>query len=471
MARLGELLVAAGLLSAEQIDRALRAQVMWGARLGTNLVELGLIDLEVLTNNLSRQHRLPAALARHFDKVDKELQLLLSPELAEMYCCIPLMRAGPRRDVVIAAASPLTPKAMARIADDLVVEPHQLIVSVAAELRVRYQLERVYEIARPARFMRTPGERVTPFPQFETLPEFEDSAVNALIVERPAAPQVIEAEAAPTTPVASPTPTAAVPAAPEVVPEVVPEDDLEITVAVADQPSRPTVVARPLEELDDLPADVAVEAAVPRAVEQEASSGRERRRYVRTIADPEPDKAFARIAIRRVAVTPPAGITEPNKETKTLGETTRSIRRATDRERVADLSMDALFRFAPSCHAATMMVVRGQIATSWKGFCRSGAAQPELVVPLDQPGLVPRAVHRNQTARAPSSDLGPIDRRLMSSFGHEDGELLVAPVSIGGDVMCVIAMVVELDAASTTPESIAAAAGAAFARLMRDASR
>ena len=39
MARLGELLVASGLLTPERLEQALRAQIMWGARLGTNLVE------------------------------------------------------------------------------------------------------------------------------------------------------------------------------------------------------------------------------------------------------------------------------------------------------------------------------------------------------------------------------------------------------------------------------------------------
>ena len=462
MARLGELLVAAGLLSAEQLDRALRAQVMWGARLGTNLIELGLIDLEVLTTQLGHQHNLPGAFARHFDKVDRELQALLAPEVAETFCCLPLMRAGARRDVVIAAASPLSKKALLRIADELVVEPDRLIVSIAAELRIRYQLEKVYSIARPARFMRAPGHEVPAFPQFDEVLEFEDSQVDHLVAPTQA-PQIIEPDSERTkrviasTPVHAPTPVASV------------EDDLAIDTALAEQPSGsfPALAA-----LDDLPADVAGEAAVPHAVEHEPSSGRENRKYVRTIGDAaDSERHVARISIRRVVVTPAQGITEPTTRGTTLGEATRAIRRATDRDRVAELSMDALFRFAPSCHAATMMVLRGQIATSWKGFCRSGAPHPELAVPLDQPGLVPRAAHRNQTVRAPSSDLGPIDQVLMVSLGHKVGELLVVPISIAGAVMCVIAMVTETDASAATPESIAAAAGAAFARLMRDASR
>ena len=132
--------------------------------------------------------------------------------------------------------------------------------------------------------------------------------------------------------------------------------------------------------------------------------------------------------------------------------------------------IEALFRFVPSCHAATMLVVRGGMATSWRGFCRSGAPEADVAVPLDQPGLVPRASHRNSTTRAPMSDLGPIDQLLLASLGAT-GELCVVPISISGQVLCVIAMVTEPDAQLGTAESIAVAAGAAFARLMRDASR
>ena len=43
MPKLGELLVASGLLTADQVEQALRAQVLWGGRLGTNLIELGFV--------------------------------------------------------------------------------------------------------------------------------------------------------------------------------------------------------------------------------------------------------------------------------------------------------------------------------------------------------------------------------------------------------------------------------------------
>jgi hypothetical protein len=479
MARLGELLVAAGVLSAEQIEQALRAQVMWGARLGTNLIELGFLDLDSLSSALGQQHGLPAALARHFERVDRELQLLLSPDVAHKFSVVPLLRVGEERQVVIASTAPLPPKALAIVADELCIDPRQLIPSIAAELRVKYQLERVYGITRPSRFMRSPGSSRQ---SFHYIPVDEPESDPELALEQ-------TMERAPTTPYVHENPF----------------DDLSIDVDLGgdeqaveqlgdDDLLEPTIERGPMEarellaNLDDLPAssDSVDDLAVPAAIDQETSSGKERRKYVRTIADgpaerptPAPTPitakepsgpiqgggALGRIAIKRVvkAVEDPGGA-------NTLGQVTRSIRRATDRDKVARQVVDALFRFMPSCHAATLLVVRGGIATSWRGFCRSGAPEAEVAVPLDQPGLVARVTHRNTTARAPMTDLGPLDQLLIASMGAE-GELLVVPVSISNQVMCVIAMVTEPDAQSGTAESISAAAGAAFARLMRDASR
>ena len=127
-----------------------------GRRLGTSLVELGFIDLDGLSNALGYQKHLPAALASHFDRADRELQLQLSANHAEKYECIPLMRVG-KRAVAVAIASPLDARGLAIVGDELGVEPDRVIVAIAPELRVRYALEHVYNIPRPTRFLRAPG--------------------------------------------------------------------------------------------------------------------------------------------------------------------------------------------------------------------------------------------------------------------------------------------------------------------------
>ncbi|HMG52497.1 MAG TPA: hypothetical protein VK601_03420, partial [Kofleriaceae bacterium] len=192
MPRLGELLVATGLLTTEQVEQALRAQVLWGGRLGTNLVELHLLELDPLAKALGRQHRLPAALARHFEKADPVLQARLSPELAERFSCIPLLAMGPEQHVVIAALAPLAPRQLAVIADELAVEVRQVVPAIAGELRIRYQLERVYRIRRAARFLRARGKSIPPFPAFPVLPVQPEPEVEVVVPTLPTTTREIE---------------------------------------------------------------------------------------------------------------------------------------------------------------------------------------------------------------------------------------------------------------------------------------
>jgi hypothetical protein len=523
MARLGELLVAAGLLAAEQVDQALRAQVLWGGRLGTNLVELHYLELDPLSKALGRQHRLPAALARHFDKADPELQRMLSPELAERFSCVPLLRMGPDGHVVVASLTPLQPRQIAVLAEELGVDVPRLVPAIAAELRIRYQLERVYRIRRAARFLRARGKSIPPFPAFQVLPVAPEAELDVapslptstheIAMYQPeaepgAAPGAERRTTEPGTPPRLATEPGA-PAAlrldrartePDLPPELPPaadatEDDL-LPVEV-EPPPAPRESSDDLRELgdeinaafgaafhddldeagahtldDDLAsASGASDAATDGAAVDEASA-RERRTYVRTIADaPSSDSErqalVGRIAIRKVAI----GSAPRVMAGVTLGEATRAIRRSTGRDRVAELVIDTLDRFAPACEAAILLVIRGATAIGWKGFQRAGGGLAEIAVPMDDAGLVPQAVELNVTLRRASGELAEIDRLLLASLGGVDGDLVVVPISIAEQVMCVIAIATAENAPIACAEPIAAAAGAAFARLMRDASR
>ncbi len=155
-ARLGELLLQQELLSPEQITEALRVQVMWGGRLGTVVSELGYLDLDTVSRALGWQHSLPAALGKHFDSADRELQSSFDADLAEWYGCVPLLRVG-KRVIIVAAMSPFDAKATTAVSSALGIKPEQLVVSIAAELRIRYQHEKLYNITRPHRFLRAPG--------------------------------------------------------------------------------------------------------------------------------------------------------------------------------------------------------------------------------------------------------------------------------------------------------------------------
>jgi len=426
MPRLGEQLVAARLLTAEQVEKALQAQILWGARLGTNLIELGLIDLDGLSEALGKQHQLPAACARHFEKADPELQKKLDPAHASVWEIVPLLRLANGK-IAIASMDPLATKAVAQIAAALGCAANDLIVSLAAEQRMRYQLERVYGIAREARFLRSKGASITPFPSLADFEEEERSQV---------------------------------------------EVEIDIPIDIEEAPSRTKEeVAAPAGVASELAALIDAAAADAKPAPTSEPTGRDRRNYIKTLADDAAaSNALGRIAIKKMS-SGPIPIVEGSKTADNLDAATRSIRRATNRDRVAELVMETMQRFAPMCQAAMMVIVRGEIAIGWKHFARDGEVAADIAVPMDQPGLVPVVVATNQTHRKACGDLRPIDQALLRALGREDGDLVVVPVPIGGNVMCMIATAVDVGAACGIVETIATAASTAFGRLLRDASR
>lgn len=430
MARLGEQLIAAGLVSADKVEQALRAQVVWGARLGTNLIELGCIDLDGLSRALGQQHAMPAALARHFDRADPTLQAQLPVELARQYSVVPLVRLSPER-IAVVAMDPLSPDALAALAEIYGVSPRDgIVMSVAAEMRVLYHLERVYKLARPSRYLRSRGASITPFPQFTSVPVEIDSETDIAV------PVVVDEAAHPTA-----------------------------RVERAPQLGKPEEIAALL--------DRAIEnITVPEAPPGEPT-GRDRRTYVRTLADQvERAETLGRIAIRRVAVSASAA-TVPVRSAPpaSLPEATRAIKRGPNRDYVAGLVIDTLERFVPACEAAMLLVIRGDVAIGWKYFARNKEPAPEVAVPLAPPGIVPAVVEKNDVVRSPAEDLGAIDSLLLRALGRSEGDLAVAPIAIGNQVVCLVAAAMEAGAELAPVEAIAAAAGTAFARLIRDASR
>ena len=88
--RLGERLVAGQLITAPQLETALRAQAIYGGRLGTNLVELAYLDLDTLSRVLADALGVPAALASNFEEVDALTIALVPARIAEKHQAIPI---------------------------------------------------------------------------------------------------------------------------------------------------------------------------------------------------------------------------------------------------------------------------------------------------------------------------------------------------------------------------------------------
>ena len=127
---LGALLVGRGILSEDQLTEALTAQSSRGERLGDVLVEFGLISERELAGALAEQAGLETIdLSR--TELDKDLQELLTEDLAWELRAIPVRREGNRVDV--ATADPLRPDLLARLLD-AVRAPVRMLVATPAEI-------------------------------------------------------------------------------------------------------------------------------------------------------------------------------------------------------------------------------------------------------------------------------------------------------------------------------------------------
>ena len=70
--RLGEMLCQKGLISQEQLKTVLQGQSRFGGRLGTNLVQLGYVEVDVVAMTLSEKHAVSPVLREHVASIDKK---------------------------------------------------------------------------------------------------------------------------------------------------------------------------------------------------------------------------------------------------------------------------------------------------------------------------------------------------------------------------------------------------------------
>jgi len=113
--RLGDELVAAGVITEAQLERALQEQSSWGGRLGQNLVTLGFLDEETLARTLSRHLQLPLVDLDRME-VAAEVVHLLPVGLAERYGLLPLGVEAKGGRLRLACFDPHHGEAMAEVA-------------------------------------------------------------------------------------------------------------------------------------------------------------------------------------------------------------------------------------------------------------------------------------------------------------------------------------------------------------------
>src|SRR5688572_7533684 len=137
--RLGDLLLKEGLISREQLDKALLEGKQNGTRLGYSLVKLGYVQETDITKMLARQFRMPAVDLSRFE-VDPRIAKLIPADLATKHLVLPLKRDG--RTLTVAMADPTN----LGVIDDLkFITRYDIFPVIAGEYTLRNAVEKYYE--------------------------------------------------------------------------------------------------------------------------------------------------------------------------------------------------------------------------------------------------------------------------------------------------------------------------------------
>jgi hypothetical protein len=151
--KLGELLIKKNLLSQAQLEEALQAQVIFGGKLGTVLIEMGLISEDILADILAQLLSIPCAKPGQLQKIPENVINIFTPELAEKHQAVPVTVSG--KKVVTAMANPHDFKSV----DDLSFRTGYIIQPILAlEVRLVFALEKYYDIKRTMRYIAPPKQ-------------------------------------------------------------------------------------------------------------------------------------------------------------------------------------------------------------------------------------------------------------------------------------------------------------------------
>jgi hypothetical protein len=194
--RLGEILVHAGVIDAQELSAALRQQVVYGGRLGTNVIELGYADADQVARGLASQHQVPAALRRHLERHDPSVVAMVPRAIAASACAVPVAfaMAGGVRRLVVLMRDPGDRAAHLAIGKNAGLE---IVPCVAPELLVYTMLERLYQVPRPRRMAHAAHGQTTPVPGERAVPEVDDDSIEIDFdaddsIEMPAALQLVD---------------------------------------------------------------------------------------------------------------------------------------------------------------------------------------------------------------------------------------------------------------------------------------
>jgi len=186
--KLGEMLIKAGSLAPDQLEEALKYQVIFGGKLGTNLIEMGYIDEENLAKVLSDKLGVPYVPADRLNSISPEVIKVIPKGIAQKYKVVPLALDRNRLTLVMTDPSDLQALDEISFITGFVIKP-----MVSPEIRLVLALEKFYGIKRDLRYIpvsKTVSKQQAPSPTPKPAP-----ATQPLAPPRPASTLAKEAEA------------------------------------------------------------------------------------------------------------------------------------------------------------------------------------------------------------------------------------------------------------------------------------
>jgi len=176
--RIGDLLVREGLITREQLARALEEQRQSGTRVGYNLIKLGFIEENELTKMLARQYKMPAIDLSRFE-VDPKIAKMIPTELAVKNLVIPLKRDG--RTLTIAMADPTN---LGVLEDLKFITRYDIFPVIAGEFTLRNVIEKIFGTQDEQRLEKLMSE-IEVDSDVEVIEEKDDDATAADIDDAP----------------------------------------------------------------------------------------------------------------------------------------------------------------------------------------------------------------------------------------------------------------------------------------------
>jgi type II secretion system (T2SS) protein E len=362
MGKLGQLLVARGWITVQQLTRALKNQTVAGGRLGTCLIEMDAIGEDLLLKGLSEQLGVPRADADDLRAIPEEVLALIPEKLARRCRAVPFSAMGGRLDVAM-----IEPRNLAAQDEIAFASGKRVKVHVAHELRIFEALEKYYGEECPSRFTllldrlnraRFLWERAAPATGTETGDE-------------PPSSPAVDLYGAPPRMAAPPLPEPALPPTPRRAHAAAPPPRPPAATAAGSPAARPASAPRPL-SVSLTPEERAELAAAPEPAPPGAAAAP-------PVASPPPRVAPA-------APPPPPAAAQRAMPPTTLAEAEEALATTRDREEVARIALGFLARHH---RRAALFHVNKDRVSGWMaaGEGVDAAAFGRFNLSFDQPSL------------------------------------------------------------------------------------